>query len=133
MIGLDTNIVLRLVDDAAVDQRELVLEYLEEFNHEIFFVNHVTLVEFVWVMKNTFKFDKIKILKSLNLLIRIENIQLENNDQVYKALSIYEKSKADFADCLIAIKNEMQDCLFTLTFDKKAFNSLPSHFKSLTH
>jgi predicted nucleic-acid-binding protein len=133
MIGLDTNVVLRIFDLQSVLQRETVLSYIEEYSDEGFFINHVVLIEFVWVLRSTFKLEKEKIILFITRLLSADYLTIEDVTEVRKALEFYKNGNADFSDYLIAVKNEHNLCKYTVTFDKKAFNSLSSHFKSLTH
>ena len=55
MIGLDTNVILRMFNLDATAEYETVTHFIDEFSYEGFFINSVAIVEFAWVLKKTYK------------------------------------------------------------------------------
>ena len=46
--------------------------------------------------------------------------EIEKKDLVWTALTNFKASRADFADCLIGVINELAGCETTRTFDRSA-------------
>lgn len=122
MLGIDTNILLRLVlvDDA--DQHEIAKDYLlthcnrDNPGH----VSVVVLCEFVWTLERTFRFSKENQAKAVQALLDVEHFLVEDHDLVRLALEEFRSSKAEFPDCLIGRRNARAGCDRTVTFDKAA-------------
>lgn len=55
----------------------------------------------------------------LESILLTGQFQLENKQSIELALEDYRKSKADFSDCLIGRRNQIDRCDATLTFDRR--------------
>lgn len=121
LIGLDTNMLLRLVVRDHEEQHEKVTALLARDNNAEYFINNLTLSEFVWVMKKLYKFEKNKILLSLNIILKSPFFNFENPILLQDALEIYSREPGyDFPDILIGLVNQSYGCSATCTFDRKA-------------
>ena len=122
MIGLDTNVLVRLVvqDDRA--QYAKVRALLDSHGREAerFYVNHIVLAESVWVLHSVYRYRKPDLLRFLNDVLGNASLVIENESEVESALFLYQQGAADFADCLIAAKNLAAGCEATVTFDETA-------------
>ena len=122
MIGLDTNVVVRLLtqdDDRQYKKAAKAINELYDASH-ICFINSVVLVETCWVLEKAYSYSKDLIIKDFKLLLQIKEIELEHTEEVWKALNIIDSSNIGFADAYIGLINRKKDCNYTLTFDKKA-------------
>ena len=121
MIGLDTNIVLRILigDDPA--QVTIVKKLLISRQQLLgaFFLNHVVLAECVWALKGSYKMSRQEIVQGLEGLLDTPAFAVEEPKVVASALKNFKESTVDFSDCLIAAKNAAIGCVHTATFDKK--------------
>jgi predicted nucleic-acid-binding protein len=119
MIGIDTNILLRLFkpeDDARqADAARLVVTSLGPV-----LVNPIVLAEFVWVLQKTFKLDRADIHVRLAGIVNAPEFTFAFPQATRRALEQYEKGPADFADYLMGELNLAFGCEATLTFDKDA-------------
>ncbi len=131
MNGLDTNILTRYFtqDDPiqSAKARHLVEQALIET--QPLFINHVVLCELVWVLVRSYRYSKADICAILEKILLAKQFWVENEPLVCNALADFKTSSADFADCLIGVKNLYAGCHSTLTFDRAAaglssFNSL---------
>ncbi|MCA9438396.1 MAG: type II toxin-antitoxin system VapC family toxin [Candidatus Omnitrophica bacterium] len=122
MIGLDTNILVRLIvgDDPKQLKSALSLITKTERSKEKMFINHVVLAEFAWVLSRTFKYPREEIIDTLESLMSNESVTFQDRSLVRLALRSFRSSSADFSDCLLNTINGSQGCETTYTFDKQA-------------
>lgn len=126
MIGLDTNILLRIVlndDPPQVRRATRLLETLDERNYG--FVNIISMVELVWTLRRTFRFGRGDVIATIQTLLNSRDIIIEDEAIVAEAVDRMQNSKADFADCLIVARNHALGCTRTVTFDRKAAAAIP--------
>jgi predicted nucleic-acid-binding protein len=121
MIGLDTNILLRLVlqdnPDEGLKARRLV-ESLDTDNPG--FINTLVLAEFVWTLQGRIGLSREQTAAAVSGLLNSADIIFEQEELVEHVLDVATKSKANFADLMIALKNEAAGCTKTMSFDKPA-------------
>jgi predicted nucleic-acid-binding protein len=65
------------------------------------------------------------ILAVLEKLLRTSQLKIEDTQSAWTAFRMYQKGKADFADCLIGRLNQSRGCDVTATFDK-SLKALPT-------
>ena len=121
MIGIDTNVLLRLLlrDDEAQFGR-LVAEIEAGAWADGVLVNSVVLVEAVWVLTKTLGRPKAEVVTFIDDLLSTEGLTVQFESAVVRALSKWRTAKCDFADCLIAEINVDAGATTTLTFDVDA-------------
>jgi len=126
MIGLDTNVLVRYFAQDDSLQSPIAAEFIETVCSEKHpgFINHIVLCETVWVLDRCYHTDKDTIVVILEKILRIEQFQIQSVDKVWRALKEFKKTAADFADCLVAQSNIGTGCEYTVTFDKKASDSV---------
>ena len=122
MIGLDTNVLLRLfVDDdmvqAATTRRFVASRCSRETPG---FVDRVALCETVWVLTRIYGFGRAETVSVVEQLLASQDIVLEDQDAVHAALGIFANRGIEFADVLIGQANRARGCEATATFDRKA-------------
>lgn len=120
MIGLDTNILVRVF--AADDQRqaESTIRLLDSSERSSLYVNAVVLVEFAWTMRRAYKWDDEWVRIALNRILDHPAIIIQHRDCVREAISNSSEVSGGFADRLIGALNRDAGCETTLTFDKDA-------------
>ena len=120
MIGVDTNILLRLWlnDDRAQSKR--IDQLLAEHGGlpGSLLVTDVVLVEAVWTLKSAFEQDKQAQLIAVRSLLEETAFAFEDREAVAAALTLFESGSCGFADCLVVAKHARQGCDFTATFDR---------------
>ncbi|MBI1181620.1 MAG: PIN domain-containing protein [Alphaproteobacteria bacterium] len=122
MIGLDTNVVLRLLTDddpAQVAAARALLQSVGEAP-DAFHIDHVVLAECAWALRAAYAFDRQLIADGIRALTDVVSFDIEDRDVVLDALAAYESGLADFSDCLIAARNVRAGCAYTATFDRRA-------------
>lgn len=126
MIGLDTNVLLRLylADDASQGEsaRRLV-ETLSEARPG--YVNVLTLVELIWTLRKRYAISRERILDIVSGLLESRDIVLEDEALVEIAVDRAAGLSGELPDLLIALRNGEAGCSVTMTFDRKAAQHIP--------
>jgi predicted nucleic-acid-binding protein len=122
VIGLDTNILVRLITDddaarAAAAQRFIETECGPERPG---FLNMVVLCELAWTLDRRYSFGRNAIADTIEALIGAPWLRVQRDDLIWKASKIYRDARCDFADVVISLLNEESGCAVTATFDRKA-------------
>lgn len=132
MIGIDTNILVRLFvedDHRQLDAAVALLDGLAPDEKAV--VNLIVVVELVWVLERSYKFEPRWIEMSLERLSRHPRVHLPERHLVREAVHRSREGGDGIADSLIALVNRSHGCRTTLTFDQEAaraedFELLPS-------
>ena len=120
MIGIDTNVHIRLfVDDVERSQvraaRGLILASREDIRISI-----IVLVEAFWTLRRRFGLDRQGLIQFLDAMLSHPGFVIEARAAVEAAAKAYEESGLDFADGLIAASNAEAGASTTFTFDVAA-------------
>lgn len=122
MLGIDTNVLVRLLIEDDVEQtrraQRLVARAVEAGDAVL--ISLLVLLETEWVLRSRYAFDKGAVLRSLRRLLEAREFDFEDEPAIEEALFRYHESAAGFADCLIAAHNRRLGCVATATFDTKA-------------
>lgn len=120
MIGIDTNILLRLWlnDDPAQNKRidALLAQHCSTPGSAL--VTDVVLVEAVRTLKSAFDQGKDAQLVAVRSLLEETAFAFEDREAVAAAVALFESGPCGFADCLIVARHARQGCEFTATFDR---------------
>lgn len=84
------------------------------------FINHVVICELAWVLSRGYGHAKPALTGVIERILLGRQFEIERKDLVWTALANFKASRADFADCLIGVINDMEGCESTLTFDRSA-------------
>jgi predicted nucleic-acid-binding protein len=126
MIGLDTNILLRLTLQDETNQSRLALSLVDALTpEEPGFVNSAVLLEFIWTARRQAKMSRDELKWILSGFLDSDNLVLEDENVIELALDEMERSEEEFADIFIALKNRELGCRTTMTFDKRAASRVP--------
>jgi predicted nucleic-acid-binding protein len=125
MIGLDTNVLLRLfVESDDPNQSQRARRFVQEQSQFApLAVNVVVLAEFAWALAKSLKLPKSEIVKYLDGVLKSDDIQIQSRAQATAALAAYRRGRADFADYLLAEINLSLGCASTASFDGAALKS----------
>jgi predicted nucleic-acid-binding protein len=120
MIGIDTNILLRLWlnDDPAQNKRIDALLAEHGSTTGALLVTDVVLVEAVWTLKAAYQQSKQAQLLAVRSLLDETAFAFEDRDTVVSAVTLFETNSCGFADCLIVAKHAKWGCTFTASFDR---------------
>jgi len=126
MIGLDTNVVVRLLVNDEPIQRRAALRFAEGLG--VSYTAYLTLVGIVeldWALRSRLGFSKDDTAAAIGKLLQTRGLVIEHHDLVVKALRLAADERADFADALIAVRSLQAGCASIKTFDKKAASRVP--------
>jgi predicted nucleic-acid-binding protein len=126
-IGIDTNVLLRMVLNDDAEQRAKALAFGKGLSEAApGFVSLIVLVEFSWSLISRYKLPKEQVQAAIQRLLKIKTLVFEDFDAIVIALERSNLPQVDFADALIAEHNRNLDCSHTVTFDQRAARSIAS-------
>ena len=122
MLGIDTNVVMRLLvsDDAEQTRRARKLIEQSLGREEPVLVSLLVLIESEWVLRSSYGFKRDAVLSMFRALLEARELSFEDEPAVEEALFHWKDSACGFADCLITAHNRQLGCRATATFDPKA-------------
>ena len=122
MLGVDTNVLVRLLvaDDADQTRRARQLVEKSLAQDEPVLVSLLVLIETEWVLRSRYELDKRTILSTLRGLLEARDLVFEDEAAIEEALFHWMNSACGFTDCLISAHNRRLGCVATATFDAKA-------------
>jgi predicted nucleic-acid-binding protein len=124
VIGLDSNILLRYFTQDDPVQAAIATDLLENrmsADDELGFVSIVAMAETVWVLDRHYHFTIEQIAAAVESLLRADSLVVENEAEVFAAMTALRERRGEFADALIGALNSRAGCSRTLTFDRGAF------------
>jgi predicted nucleic-acid-binding protein len=120
MIGVDTNVLVRIFASDDAQQAASAIRVIDESEPDQIFVNVVVLAEFAWTMRRAYKWEDDWIRHALNRIVRHPALPIQHRASVLEAITDSNTSIHLFADRLIAALNLDAGCETTLTFDQEA-------------
>jgi predicted nucleic-acid-binding protein len=123
LIGLDTNVLVRLCVRDDLDQVEAALRLLSGAPPASVRVSVVVLAELAWTLLRRYRLDKAALIATVESLLSRVELDIEGRGAVMTALRWYRDGNADFADYLIAALNREAGAAPTYTFDERATSS----------
>ena len=123
MIGLDTNVLLRVFVDDNPAQVAAARRFVAKAAPGGLFVTDLVLVELVWTLKRLLGTDKARIVDVLRRLLERSEFVLEHRQDIRAAIRHFASGSADFADCLIAVRSRRLGIHDTVSFDKEAIEA----------
>lgn len=120
MIGIDTNILLRLWLDDDPAQNARIDAMLQEHGRTpgSLLVTDVVLAEAVWTLRSAFDQPKAAQLIAVRSLLDEAAFAFEDREAVSLAADLFERGSCGFSDCLVVAKHARYGCHFTATFDR---------------
>lgn len=118
MKALDTNVLVRYLVQDNPAQSAKANEIVER--EESLFLNCIVLCELVWVLESAYQYEREVIADVLEKILITKQFEIDGKEEAWMALSDYNSSRADFADCLIGRRNLSMGCETTVSFDKRA-------------
>ena len=124
MVGLDTNVFVRLLyDDQNAPDQVVAARSLEKRIIECnsrFYLTSTVLCETVWVMTHGYGISNHEMTEQLHQLLLNPYYIFENPKRIEVTLKAVKMHHVDFTDAFIAADGEDANCRMTYTFDKKA-------------
>ena len=121
MLGIDTNVVIRLLiaDDAVQTGRARKLVDLAVSRDETVLVSLPVMVETEWVLRSRYGLNREAVLSVFRAALEARELSFEDEPALEEALFHWKDSACGFSDCLIAAHNRQLGCRATATFDVK--------------
>jgi predicted nucleic-acid-binding protein len=123
MIGLDTNVLLRLGDDREPDQRDRARALVGSQGTNGCFVNAIVLSEFAWTLTRIYKLSRADVAARIALILEAPEFVVASLAEASRAVQRFRSGPADFADYFLAEINNSAGCAATATFDRDAIKS----------
>ena len=124
MIAVDTNLLVRIFTNDDPIQARRAVKILK--SDEIF-IPKTVLLETEWVLRHAYGIGRSHILIGFQKLLGLPNVNVEDPDGIYQAISWYE-NKFDFADALHLASSRR--CISFATFDN-SFTKKAQQFSSM--
>jgi predicted nucleic-acid-binding protein len=120
MIGLDTNILVRILTSDDRVQTERAIRFIRDHCSPAIpgFINCIVLAELVWVLTNLYDFRRADVAQGLERLLASRDLAFDAREQVNSAILTYKSTKCDFIDAMIGEINRLRGCATTATFDR---------------
>jgi predicted nucleic-acid-binding protein len=124
MIGLDTNVLLRLFIEDDPAQSDRARRFVDEAAaDEPCLINSIVLSEFAWTLTRRFKKKRSEVARLVEGVLAMDDLEIPYRGAALNALGAYRAGKADFPDYLLAAINAELGCASTATFDRTALDS----------
>ena len=121
MIGIDTNLLVRIIVDDDHIQAHRAKKLIEQ--HTPVFVSTVVLCETFWILESRYKFTKKDLLQCIENILRSQQFDIEHRDAMWLAFSDFQHLNIGFSDCAIGAIGRIHGLEYIATFDKKAAKS----------
>ena len=124
MIGLDTNVLLRLFVEDDAGQSERARRHVGAATaDEPCLISSVVLAEFAWALAKKMKRNRAEVARLIEEVLSADDLLVPDRRAVERALAAYRSGKADFPDYFLAAINIELGCVSTATFDRDALDS----------
>ncbi len=123
MIAIDTNVLVRLIVKDDEIQARKALKLIQSQEQSNVFIATVVICEMSWVLESCYQLKKPEIIRIFESLLRVKQFNVQASDVVWRALTAYECSQAEFSDCLISAVSKLHGAAYVTTFDKRAAKS----------
>ena len=119
MLGLDTNVILRLLlaDDPVQKKRASKTIARAKAAGIPVMLGLGVVLELERVLRSNAKMDKAQVLGVFRLLLESYDVQIENERVLEQAVHTYQYASADFGECLFLAQYQRMGCQTMLTFD----------------
>lgn len=120
MIGLDTNVLLRLLlaDDEAQFKKARQIVATASGTVGGVLLSDVVLAELVWTLRAAYRRSNTEVVAALDALVAQPAFAFKDRDLVTAALAAYRDGTAEFADYLVAARNSAHGVTTTYSFDR---------------
>ncbi|MDO4682270.1 MAG: type II toxin-antitoxin system VapC family toxin [Lautropia sp.] len=121
MIGLDTNVLVRLLigdDDLQTQAAQRLLLSLDGTPGAVF-IDDIVLVETIWVLQRSYHVEKTDLLRMLDWILSVAVFAFSDRPVLHEAVNTFREGPTGFADCLIIVRHRQAGCAHTATFDRR--------------
>ncbi len=125
MIGIDTNVLVRYITQDDQQQSKKANQFIETqlTKSRPGIISKIVLCELAWVLSNAYGYPKQQIAAVIQQILITQEFFIEDSENAFKALQLYQKNPAGFADCFLAQTHHSMGAEYTVSFDKKALKN----------
>jgi len=116
LIYLDTNILIRYLTRDIESQAQKAKSLIESEN--VIFIPDVVFPEVAYILISQYESNRNEVVDALTSIVNRDHVKC--NEYILWALSLYEKTKNDIADCII-VAQSLENLSQLATFDKVLF------------
>jgi predicted nucleic-acid-binding protein len=121
MIGLDTNVLVRIYAADDDRQRAAALRLLDRLaDGERAVVPTIVVVELIWTLRRAYRFEDEDLARVVRNLSDHSKIRLQDRDVMRDAAHRLLEEGGDFSDHVVALTNRSLGATTTYTFDRTA-------------
>lgn len=125
-IGIDTNVLIRLLVNDNPEQRKAVLAFGEQLGTSYEgFVTLISLVEMDWALRKQYGYSRDQSATALRKITQLRGVEVQARDSVVSAIDSVERGAVEFSDALIAHLCVDAGCDRVVTLDRKAGTKIP--------
>jgi predicted nucleic-acid-binding protein len=121
MIVLDTNYYIRYFTADNEEQFPIAKNQILniENNKIVVFLPDLVLAEIVYVLTKLYEVSRKQVCESLESLINLKSLKMQDKSLVNLTLSLFAKSNLDFVDCYLIALSQIGSEYSVHTFDRK--------------
>lgn len=122
MIGLDTDVLVRVLMDDDKRQAAQAEQLIADAGPGGAYVSLIVLAETVWVLESPFRLERAAILAAVERPLARAELVIESREAVVTALHVCATGSVDFTDALVGEVNRAAGCSATTppAFDRRA-------------
>lgn len=125
MIGVDTNVLVRLLTADNAEQHAKALRFFAgRSGSDPAYVSAVTMAETVWVLRFGYGLPHADILDAVSSLLDTDDFVIDGRDALAAVKN--DGKPALLTDFLVAQLGLRAGCSHTVTFDRRAAEAIPS-------
>lgn len=117
MIGLDTNVIVRMITRDDPVQTAIAERLLDAAEDDSLYVSHVVLAELAWVLNRAYKFPRSSVLDAVEMVLSGREFCVEQRSIAMEAVARARQAGCNYADALIELSHKRAGTTGTLTFD----------------
>jgi len=127
VIGVDTNVLLRILVRDEPEQTRKALAFIEHRTpDDPAFVSLIVVAELVWALRQRYEYPMTDIRRLLSAMLEAREFVFEEEALLVDLFNSSDSGRGDVADHLIAFCASRAGCTHTVTFDHRAAKAIPS-------
>lgn len=119
MVAIDTNVLVRVLVNDDADQAARARRWMARHQDEGILVDHLVLVELVWVLRARYRQERAAIVRVLEALLEGASLVIPDEPLVREAVARFAAGRGDFADHLMRARAESRGASPLATLDEE--------------
>ena len=120
-IGVDTNVLIRILVQDDDKQSKIAKEFLESLSESRKgFISIIAMIELTWVLDSRYKHSNEEIIAVIEKFLNAPMLEIQFSSLWRKIVSDPNNKDKDLSDLVIVELGQQMGCDETVTFDKKA-------------